>query len=186
MTVHPQKENWWYASVVDWMLANPDKTKRDCAAAFNVTPQWIYVLSQSDVFKTLLAARRREHNQMVSGTIVEKLEGFTEMVLDTMTEKWVAADIANAITMGFAKDTLDMTLSKLGYSGKGNSPAPQVQVNVLQATPEVLEAARQRMSTLGQSEGAPPELPMIKDITPQSEARSTPISEPPILAESFE
>jgi DNA phosphorothioation-dependent restriction protein DptG len=169
MTIEPAKVNWWYESVVDWMLAHPDKTKKDCAEFFNVTPQWIYVLTQSDVFKALLAKRRESHNAMVSGTVIEKVEALAELSLDVLTEEFAKSHQSGTMTMTFARDTADMALTKMGYTGKdsGAKTAP-VQVNFFQATPQVLEEARHMMTSLG-SNGAAPEIPIMKDITPAKE-----------------
>lgn len=150
MTLHPQKVNWWYESIVDWMLMNPNKTKADCAKFFNVSNQWLYVLTQSDVFKVLYEERRKKHSAMVSATVIEKTSALTEMVLDKLIERVDKA--GDSMTPQFLKDVTEMGLDKLGYGGRAAPAPPQqvaVQVNVVSSAE--LAEARARMEARGKA-----------------------------------
>lgn len=135
MTIEPQKVHWWYDAVVDWMIQHPDKTKKDAAEFFNVTTVWMYTLTNSDVFRALYDARRRMHSGLVSSSVIEKTEALADMALDTFLDKFQENEKAGTLTLAFARDTVDMALTKLGYSGRPpNSPVnggPVINVNVV-------------------------------------------------------
>lgn len=160
MTVYPQKVNWWYESIVDWMLLNPDKSKADAARFFNVSSVWMYTLTQSDVFKALYEQRRAAHNGVVSASIVEKVSALADVALEHLTER--VAKNGESMTPGLLKDIAEMSLEKLGYDGKygksplvASNPSVNVQVN-LQANAVDLAEARQKMTQRGQEIAARP------------------------------
>ncbi len=153
MTIPPQKVNWWYESIVDWMLMNPHKTKTDAARFFNVTPVWMYCLTNSDVFKVLYEERRKLHNGMVSSSVIEKTAALTEAALDHLTTKVV--EHGAVMTPELLKDITEMGLEKLGYDGKYSRPPPhngqQVQVNVNIVSADDLAEARGRLIEHGRT-----------------------------------
>lgn len=147
----PVKVNWWYESIVDWMLMNPDKTKGDCAKFFNVSKIWMYSITHSDVFKALYEERRKKHSAMVSSTVIEKTAALTEMAVEKLAER--VAETGDQMTPGFLKDVAEMGLEKLGYTGKQSAApvlqpaAPQVNITVVNA--QALADARARMEQKG-------------------------------------
>jgi hypothetical protein len=179
VTQHPLKAHWWYESIVDWMLMNPHKTKADCAKFFNVSKQWIYVLSQSDVFKALYESRRKAHAGMVSGAVIEKTEALTEMALDHLTAR--VAEQGDMMTPGFLKDLTEMGLEKLGYNGKSNVVSPtqiHAPVNVNIVTADALEEARRKMIERGERLAAVPQREVVNRLS-----RETP--DAPSVIDSF-
>lgn len=128
---------------------NPHKTKGDCAKFFNVSNQWLYVLTQSDVFKVLYEERRKKHSAMVSTSVIEKTSALTEMALDKLMDRVV--ETGDSMTPNFLKDVAAMGLDKLGYGGKAAAPpiAPPVQVQVNVVSSDQLAEARARMINKG-------------------------------------
>jgi hypothetical protein len=176
VTILPSKVNWWYESIVDWMLLNPHKTKKDAAAFFGVTKEWMYQLTNSDVFKTLFEERRKVHNGMVSSSVIEKTTALTEMAIDQLSER--VASQGSVMTPGFLKSVTQMGLEALGYDGKGggrppSNPSPAgapVQVNVITVSADALAEARERLVNRGKEIAAQPQaarvLPPAEPTTP--------------------
>lgn len=152
MTILPQKVNWWYESIVDWMLQNPHKTKADAAQFFGVTKTWMYCLTNSDVFKALYEERRKAHNGMVSSSVIEKTAALTEMALDHLSDR--VAQNGSVMSPELLKDITELGLETLGYDGKYSrpaaGPAQTVNVNVMVANADDLAEARQRLVERGQ------------------------------------
>lgn len=169
MTVQPAKQNWWYDSFIDWMLKNPDKTIKQAAAEFDVTPQWLYVLKNSDVFKRALEERRAKHSDMISTSVIEKVGALADMAVDHLIDKFAEAEVeGKPLPIKFVKDTAEFALEKLGYTGKTPSapmvPA-QVAVQVNVVSPELLAEARARLrqTQLEQPALQPAPVPLAPD-----------------------
>ena len=172
-TVEPQKVHWWYESIVDWMLANPQKTKKECAEFFNVSNVWLYTLMQSETFKAVYAKRRAEHNGLVSSSIIEKLGALTDVAAEKLLTRVI--EKGDDMTPGLLKDITEMGLEKLGYDGRYSKLAPplpgqpaNVQVNVAISTnASDLEEARSRMLARGEKLAEAPQPPAPLDGSPR-------------------
>lgn len=169
MTIQPQKQNWWYDSFIDWMLKNPDKTIKQAAAEFDVTPQWLYVLKNSDVFKRALEERRAKHSDMISTSVIEKVGALADMAVDHLIDKFAEAEVeGKPLPIKFVKDTAEFALEALGYTGKQAAQAApaQVAVQVNVVSPELLAEARARLRQVQGDEVQPPQaaaLPAVPD-----------------------
>ena len=153
----PAKLNWWYESVIDWMLANPHRTLRDCASEFNVTPTWIYVLTKSQSFRDAIRDRREQHNFMLSTGIIDKTAAVADMALDLLSQR--LCETGDTLPVKTLSEVADTALSRLGYgsnSNTGRNPmAQQTQVNVfVDAT--LLAEARSTLRAKQDSLGLPP------------------------------
>lgn len=155
----PAKLNWWYESVIDWMLANPHRTLRDCASEFNVTPTWIYVLTKSQSFRDAIRDRREQHNFMLSTGIIDKTAAVADMALDLLSERLCAT--GDTLPVKTLSEVADTAMSRLGYGsngGAGNSRNPmaqQTQVNVF-VDANLLAEARSALQAKQDSLGLPP------------------------------
>jgi hypothetical protein len=155
MTIEPTKMNWWYESVIDWMLQNPDKNLTDCAREHKVTPMWIYTLTKAAAFKDALAQRRVQHNFLLSTGVIEKAEIVASMSLDLMVDKLNLA--GEVLPFKTVAEVADSMLARLGYANnKGGSPLPtEVHVTV-GVDPALLDAARTRLKQVQAQMEAPP------------------------------
>lgn len=159
----PAKMNWWYESVSDWLIQCPEKTLKDCAVQFNVTPQWIYTLIHSRAFKEYHDARRVQHNALVSLGIIEKVEAVADIALDHLIDKM--ADQGSVLPVKSLTEVADTMLSRLGYGGsRGGGPvAGPTPVN-LTVNNVILTQARaahsQRLAMLGVP-ARPPDLAQL-------------------------
>lgn len=138
-----KKLSWWHEMVVDWMLTNPDGKLKDCAEFFSVTQPWLSTVVNSDAFKHYFRVRRKEHQGLVSATVIDKVEGLGKLSLDVLEER-IENDREN-ISLGIVRETAEMALKALGYGGRGAMQAAPVQVNIGVVTPDLLERARAKM-----------------------------------------
>ena len=135
---HIKRTNWWHEQIVDWELMNPSSTLGDCARHFGKTEGWLSTVRNSDAYREFRARRIAEHQNMVSETVIEKVEGLAALTLDVLHERIDRE--RDDISLSFARETAETALKALGYGGKSAAPAPVVQINVV--SPESLERAR--------------------------------------------
>lgn len=179
MTIQPAKMNWWYESVSDWLLQNPDKNLKDAAVFFNVTPTWIYVLTKSRPFVEYHEARRTEHNYLVSVGVIDKATAVADMALDHLSQKMV--DVGDTLPVKVLTEVADTMLARIGYGGgsRGASPngasAVSVQVDVNLIT-EARSAHQARLMSMAPPK-PPPDLSKLiegADTAPVLELEATP------------
>lgn len=126
-TVYEPKNglSWWYQRLAHHMVTYPNKTKKEIAQDFDVTPQTIYMVTNSQSFKTYYAQLMQDQEQAIAG-IAEKTAAVTEMALDHLIDKLAAPGAQECIPVMQLQDISHKGLTALGY---GVPKAPQVQVN---------------------------------------------------------
>ena len=130
-----------HQAVLTWMLANPDRKLSECATELGYTRAWISCIVHSDVFQSALA---RHQEQIMEGTVLslnEKLTGIAHEAADQLMEQ-----LEHTAEPKFLLETMDKTLSKLGYGAPraGTNifmPGAQQQNNTV--TPDILAKARE-------------------------------------------
>jgi len=162
-----KKLSWWHESIVDWMITNPSGKLGECSKQLCVTPSWLSKVIHSQMFQELLAVRRMEHGANISTTVIEKVEGITNIALEKLEDR--ITDEEAPPSFNALKDTVDLGLKAMGYSNRSagaviiNNPNAPVQVNTV--SPELLESARANMKQAGEkiesdkSNGVSPALP---------------------------
>jgi hypothetical protein len=180
----PSKMSWWYHSIIDFMLANPQSTKREMAKAFNCSEAAIVLITTSDIFRAHFDARRAEFSSQVDGAITSRLGEVALKSLGLMME--VLEKKQDQVPLMQLNEIVGGALTRLGYGLKPDvqTPAPSVRVEVNSApqqttlvavpvSPQDLEAAR---NALRRSEA----LKLIES----HEVRARPIPEPEPLEEA--
>lgn len=125
-----------HQSIARWLLANPDKTYKDCAAFFKLHPQTISIVVNSDTFQAMMKDLERQAGISSVHTIGNKLHALTSDLLDKAREM-----VAATPSERFVGDMLDRTLDALGYSA---GPAPKQEQHMhLHVDSQVLQEARQ-------------------------------------------
>ena len=119
----PKKMNWWYASILNWMVANPHRRLGDCARELNVTQAWLSTIINTDMFRAALAERQKELGSAITFDLKDKIAGVAHMVLDAQL-----AELEEGLLSGKElRETGTMALKALGYlDGPAQSP---VQIN---------------------------------------------------------
>lgn len=122
-TKPPQKMNWWYSSILNWMVANPEKRLADCARELKVSQSWLSVIINTDMFRAELAARQKELGSAVTVELKDKIAGVAHMALDAQL-----AELETGLLTGKdLRETSAMALKALGYmDGPASNP---VQIN---------------------------------------------------------
>lgn len=122
---------WWYASVSDWMLANPGRhlyeAVKENGGPINCTYSWLQVLINCDLFRDYHERRRREfqarHDEMISAKNLQLLHTANELILERLEKKRDTVPLENL--MEIRKSALE----GLGYGGKPSTPQTVVNVN---------------------------------------------------------
>jgi hypothetical protein len=130
-----------HEAVLRAMLENPDARLGDIAALLGYTPAWLSTLIHTDAFRAELKKRQGELWEESSVSIRERLTGIAEAGLDVLGER-----LANAETpTREVRETTQMALSGLGYSGGGGANAGGQTVNVINVPSDVFQRARSRV-----------------------------------------
>ncbi len=113
--------------IINWLLLNPHRPLRDCAAHFNYTQAWLSSLIHSDIFQAKLKERQGEVFVAVANDIPAKLRGLADIAIEKVTRM-----VEESEDPDLALDVFDKTLHRLGYAPqKAAAPAgPAPQVNV--------------------------------------------------------
>ena len=135
----------WHHQLIDWMLAHPDASGRECAAHFGKSPVWISIVKHSEIFGAEFKRRREMVSKAVTADIAGQATALAEMSLDLMSER-IERD-RDHIPLRQVRDVAAMALKFLGYGGRRERSGPPAQVNVdLSAIDaDVLAAAREKM-----------------------------------------
>ena len=153
-----KKVNWWHEAIIDWMLAHPDEKLYDCAEYFNKTQAWISSIINSAAFKELLQQRKLMHSHYLSLTLTEKLEAIATQSLNVLEEKLSDPALVKAMSLGAARDTAEMALRNLGFTARSEgaitiNAGNNANVVISHATPEALQAAREKMQRVQDTGG---------------------------------
>lgn len=166
MAAGPKTLKWWYEQLADWMILNPSEPLKSAAAIFKVTPNYLYLIKNSDAFREYWEARRKRQEDKVSEVHIdrmigvrEKITSLADMALDNLMESLEehqrgARVGAPQLSHDALLETANMALQKLNYgvpalpSGGGNA-----QVNVT-INSDLLANAREKMKEVYGIEGA--------------------------------
>lgn len=141
-----QKVNWWHERLAEWMLKNPSRSLKEAASDFNCAVGTIYLIHNSDAFKEYWAKVSGGITSGVSEHIVAKARTVAELALDQLIDR---LSVPGSVGVADATDTANKMLHRLGFGATpAGLPAPSVTVNVIQATPDALQAARAKVQAL--------------------------------------
>jgi hypothetical protein len=151
-----RKMRWWYESLADHMIANPNATQNEIAAAFQRNPATISTVINTDAFKAYYRQRRAHHTDKLDAAVRDKLFKVSSKSLDYMLE--VLDKKRDTVPLETLTRISDSALKNLGY-GAPASPGVNVNVNTapqnvtVAVSVEDLERARE---ALRRSQLAPP------------------------------
>lgn len=153
-----------HEAVLRWIFANPERKLRECAEELGYTQAWVSCIVHSDVFQARLSELRGQFDDGALLSLNEKVSGIAHLAADKLLDQ-----MEHMEDPVFLRDTMDKTLSKLGYGTpkKGDTnvfmPGSQQQNNTVDK--EVLEQALARRSqSISSNDGdvveAPPSPPL--------------------------
>lgn len=137
----------WHERIVDFMLLNPNAKIVDVARYFQVSPQWIGQLFNTDAFKEYYSNRMREHQGLVGVTIVSKMQGVAVKALDKIADKIDHQDVP----MAEVREVANMAVKALGYGVQPGGVRVNVNQNqggmtVIGVSVDVIAKAREDMA----------------------------------------
>lgn len=127
-------------SIIAWMISNPGQPLTKCAAALQLSTQWIRMVASTDFFKARLASKQDDIlTQVGIMGLKEKIAAAAEAAVERLAEKISIADNLDSI-VGAA----DMLLEKhyALESGRGLRGGGVVNVNmtaILQGREQMLQ-----------------------------------------------
>lgn len=123
-----QDMNHTHEGILRWLLLNPDRPLRDCAAYMGVTQSWLSVIINSDCFRERLKELQGEFNIRVVQSLEEKLTTATNVALDRLITCVEASQDEQYILAA-----ADKLLKSKGFGARANIPqGPTVNNYVLQ------------------------------------------------------
>ena len=104
----------WHHDLIDWMLQNPGSSGRQTAVQFGVSPVWISIVKNSEVFRAELERRREKISKAVTTDIVGRAGALAELSLDFLHDRIQAN--GDAMPLREVRKTTELALKALGYS----------------------------------------------------------------------
>lgn len=114
----PKKLSPTHKAIADWLLQNPgSKRMAECATAFGVSRAWLSTVIHSDAFQAHLLELQERADLAVIHDIPAKLRGVASMAIDGLASAVEKAmdDNTPILHREFLAETVDMTLTRLGY-----------------------------------------------------------------------
>jgi hypothetical protein len=130
-----------HSNVIDWMLANPELPLREAQDATGFTPQYLYTLRRSDMFRAEYERRRAELEAALHVEMVDKWAQVEDELLEKVLNK-----LRGPVTEKFLIAGLDSLTNRTKVAQ--HSPVVNVQVNSFMASPEDIRRARERAAEL--------------------------------------
>ncbi len=157
----PQKAQYWYDSIIDWMFAHPGGSIKECAADLGRNPVTIGLIVRSDLFKSRYAARRARFSEELDHRLVGKLAKVAELGLDLTIEHMEKK--RDSVPLPLLNDITKTAMDRLGYGPQPAQPSASVVIhnnNSAQAaalpdtvTPGALAKARSYLALLQNGSG---------------------------------
>lgn len=169
-----RKMRWWYESLADYMIANPNATQNEIAANFGRATATISTIVNTDSFKAYFRQRRNAHAERLDAGVRQKMYNVADaglaLILDRFDKK------RDTIPIEMLQRTVDSTLKSLGYASEASGPT--IVNNVQAAGPpqlipvavsvEDLQAAREALRRSQMQIIEPPPLQLANDAEEES------------------
>jgi hypothetical protein len=114
-----QKINHRHEQIINWLLANPHRTLKECAAEFGYTKEWIYALVGTDLFQAEYQRRAREAAVPAIHTVRTRIAGLALLALEKAEEKLASGRASDT----FHSSSMRTALEALGFIGQNGQPS---------------------------------------------------------------
>ena len=146
-----------HRAIAEWLIANPDRPHGECAREFNLSPTWLSIIINSQIFQDY---QQTLNSAILNQTVVplrEKLLGVAHRSVEKLGEAIEASGDGK-----FLLDAADKTAKLLGYGGGAASPGAVVQQNNFYSVDkDTLAQARSRILEASAT-GAEREIPALE------------------------
>lgn len=129
--------------VMNWMLENPHRLLRDCAAYFGYTQAWLSSMIHTDAFQARLKEKQGDIFSAIASDIPSRLNGLASLAIERLEEKLEVTNDGD-----FILDSFDKILHRAGYAPKKEAASLKNETNVYVISPTALAAARASMTPL--------------------------------------
>ncbi len=151
---------WWHEAIIEDLLLHPLDTMEERAKRLNYSAAYLSIIINTDLFKAAWHQRKLEFRANMDTALHQRTTQVAAKGLDLLLE---AMEQKRAqIPFGVLADTVDKTLTRLGYGLKpeGNSVnvnvGVQAQVASVTVTSEQLAEARQALRAAEQQNALEP------------------------------
>lgn len=134
-----------HSNIIDWMLQNPERPLKEAADETGFTPQYLYMIRKSDMFRAEYERRRSELEAALHVDMLDKWKQVEDELLDKMILK-----LKGPVTEKFIQIGLEAVNKRLAPASV-NIDARQT-TNIL-ASPEMIRQARERAAELARGRG---------------------------------
>jgi len=145
-----QKVSHTHDQIMNWLIANPEKSNRECADYFGYTQTWLSSVIHSDAFQAKFKERQDAVFSGVMRDTTTKLAGLADLVTEQLAEQ-----LEKNQDKDFTLDAFDKIMHRSGYAPNSSrnpvQPLQQQQNNFF-ISKDILADARAVM----QQQLAPP------------------------------
>lgn len=153
-SVQVTRINDWHQALADFILMYPQATGKQIAAHFDVSAQWVSIVRNSDSFKELMRQRRETHRELVSASVINKVEALADQAVDELARQIEAKELP----VEHVKDIAAMSLKAMGFGGDRAAAPVQNNITIVADRAALAEAREkliaQRNATVPVLEGA--------------------------------
>ena len=170
---NPYEGRWryWYVAIIDWMLTNPGRPLKECAVDLGRAASTIYMITETDLFKTHFQQRRAAFGASLDHTLQQKMTELASKSLDVLTE--AVNTKRQSIPVPQLVSIATSALDRLGYSPNKPALPTGVTVNMPGSNPtlvtsvsrEELEEARMAMRLAQQNRA---QIPLTSQFLPEA------------------
>lgn len=140
--------------ISEYILGNPSARMSDIARALGITPSWLSIVVNSEIFKEHIYSRSKEIGDAFFLSLHEKVQGVAHLAVERLGDQ-----VANSTDGEFLLAAADKTLGRLGMGAKG--PAVNInQTNITQhnetnhVNAAIVAEAREKIFQLARQGGA--------------------------------
>lgn len=147
------KMNHRHTAIMEWLVANPHRNKKQCAIDLGYTPMMIYNIVNSDLFQARYKERCAELHVIAAHLFENRIAGVAELALERTEERLQetvvngAGELVHTVSDRFLGDTVKNTLAALGYLNGNRETAPTI-VNQIIISQESLDEARAKKASI--------------------------------------
>lgn len=121
-----------HEAIMDYLIIFPERSKKECAEYFGVSPTWLSQIIHSDAFQARLRDRQDTKFSTLVLTLKEKMEAAGHRSVEKLAEALEAADPDIAEDRKFIASATDKVLARLGYGTSRNVQPPTAPPNMQQ------------------------------------------------------
>ncbi len=121
-----------HEAIMDYLIIFPERSKKECADYFGVTPTWLSQIIHSDAFQARLRERQDTKFSTLVLTLKEKMEAAGHRSVEKLAEALEAANPEEPEDRKFIASATDKVLARLGYGTARSVQSPTAQTNVQQ------------------------------------------------------